>query len=95
VRDVQAGRSTYAIASAFHQTIACVVEEVVERLSDRTGIRDVALTGGVFQNALLSELTMEALVHRGFRVHTHRLVPCNDGGIALGQACIASLEANA
>jgi hydrogenase maturation protein HypF len=53
----------------------------------------VVLTGGVFQNALLSARAADALERRGFTVLLHRLVPCNDGGLALGQAYVASLQA--
>jgi hydrogenase maturation protein HypF len=49
----------------------------------------VGLTGGVFQNALLTELTAAALGRAGFEVAIHRLVPPNDGGLALGQAVSA------
>jgi len=49
----------------------------------------VALSGGVFQNDLLLALTTNGLRRRGFQVYSHRLVPPNDGGIALGQAAVA------
>jgi hydrogenase maturation protein HypF len=50
----------------------------------------VALSGGVFQNRLLLMLTTSALKKAGLAVLVHRLVPCNDGGISLGQAVIAN-----
>ena len=53
---------------------------------ERTGLRTAALTGGVFQNTLLLELTREKLERERFRVLLHSLTPPNDGGIALGQA---------
>jgi hydrogenase maturation protein HypF len=49
----------------------------------------VALSGGVFQNVLLLTMTVDALEAAGFRAHTHRLVPPNDGGLSLGQVAVA------
>ena len=59
-------------------------------LSKNTGIKTVALSGGVFQNRLLMRLTVELLEADGFKVLTHRSVPCNDGCISLGQAVVAN-----
>ena len=58
-------------------------------IAEETGITQVALSGGVFQNRLLLRLAMAVLRREGFSVLTHHLVPCNDGGISLGQAVIA------
>jgi hydrogenase maturation protein HypF len=55
----------------------------------QNGLRTVALSGGVFQNRLLLELAVPRLERAGFRVLLHRQVPCNDGGISLGQAVLA------
>ena len=68
------------------------VAEVCRQVRERAGVDSVALTGGVFQNALLVRLTRAALRDEGFgdeRVITHRLVPPNDGGLSRGQAVIA------
>jgi hydrogenase maturation protein HypF len=54
-----------------------------------TGLGTVALSGGCFQNRLLLELAVPRLEAAGFRVLLHRQVPCNDGGISLGQAALA------
>ena len=50
----------------------------------------VALTGGCFQNRLLTERAAERLERAGFEVLLHRLVPPNDGGISLGQIAVAA-----
>lgn len=77
------------IAYRFHQTMANVICAVCERIAERTGLHTVTLSGGCFQNRLLLALATERLSEAGLRVIVHRQVPCNDGGIALGQAAVA------
>ncbi|MGQ0764658.1 MAG: carbamoyltransferase HypF [Gemmatimonadota bacterium] len=90
VSDVLAGRACGTVSMRFHNWVAEAVLTMVERISDETGLRLIALTGGVFQNALLEALTSEKLAARGFGILRHRTVPCNDGGLALGQAVVAA-----
>lgn len=71
----------------FHVTMAAAVAEMLGILAARTGIRTAALSGGVFQNALLLENLLARL--DDFRVLLPHLVPPNDGGIAYGQAAVA------
>jgi hydrogenase maturation protein HypF len=78
------------IAVRFHSTVAQMIDEMCRLISDNTGIKQVALSGGVFQNRLLLRKTVGVLESSGFQVFTHRQVPCNDGGISLGQAVIAN-----
>jgi hydrogenase maturation protein HypF len=59
-------------------------------LAERHGLTVVALSGGVFQNMLLLDRVVGRLATRGFRVLVHSRVPCNDGGISLGQAVVAA-----
>ncbi|MBT0651588.1 carbamoyltransferase HypF [Geobacter luticola] len=87
--ELLAGVPVADLARRFHATIALAAVEVCERVRDASGVSRVALSGGVFQNKLLSEEMVELLAARGFDVCTHRLVPPNDGGLALGQAVIA------
>ena len=77
------------VASRFHATLVDIVSAVVERIAARTGLSTVALSGGVFQNALLAETLRARLRLDGLSVLTHRSVPPNDGGISLGQLAIA------
>jgi len=83
------GVPTAAIAHRFHQTVAAATTELCLDISKATGLERVILSGGVFQNRLLTEMIYTALTRKGLTVFTHRLVPPNDGGIALGQAAIA------
>jgi len=77
------------IAARFHNGIAALVEEGCALARERYGLDTVALSGGVFQNLLVTERAVARLVARGFRVLLHSRVPCNDGGISLGQAVVA------
>ena len=81
------------MAAGFHAAVARVIGDVAERERARTGIDMVALSGGVFQNTLLLGLARRELEARHFHVLTHRVVPPNDGGLALGQAAVAGYRA--
>ena len=85
-REVARGAGTPVIAARFHNALANWIVWVAEQ----TGVPQVALSGGVFQNGYLVERTVALLEARGFQVYTHQRVPPNDGGIALGQAVIAA-----
>ncbi len=84
-----AGEDKGQLAYDFHAVLAQMAAEFCKKLSEETGIKTAALSGGVFQNKLLLRLTKQLLEASGFRVLIHELVPANDGGIALGQAYYA------
>ena len=90
VKDVRADVPASRISLKFHRTMAQIVREMCSSISKDTGIKVVALSGGVFQNRLLARLVVESLEADGFKVLTHRDVPCNDGCISLGQAVVAN-----
>ncbi|MDO8282649.1 MAG: carbamoyltransferase HypF [Thermodesulfovibrionia bacterium] len=85
VKDKQSGVSTDAIAKIFHNTIIEIIISLAESLRNETGINKVALSGGVFQNAILLSGAFNKLKEKGFTPLIHQLVPSNDGGISLGQ----------
>ena len=88
VSDRRAGAAAGLIGARFHRAVA---DLIVEEASQESGTsQTVALSGGVFQNALLLELTLTGLHARGIHVITHRCVPPNDGGIALGQLLVGN-----
>jgi hydrogenase maturation protein HypF len=84
--DSRRGVGAGIIAARFHNAL---VEGIV-RVAEEAGQRQVALTGGCFQNRLLSERAMSRLAAAGFEVLVHRQVPANDGGLSLGQITVAA-----
>ncbi len=92
--DMAAGVVVGEIAWRFHVTLAEMIADTCRHLRDMTGLSTVALSGGCFQNRLLLKLVIPRLEKENFRVLTHRQVPCNDGGVALGQAVIAHYHMN-
>jgi len=78
------------IAARFHNTVAAAIVETCRQIGRESGLQRVCLSGGTFQNIKLLTRTVPALRREGFTVHLHEKVPPNDGGIALGQAAIAS-----
>ncbi|MDO4204769.1 MAG: carbamoyltransferase HypF [Selenomonadaceae bacterium] len=73
-------------AYRFHESLARWTAAACEKARETTRLSTVALSGGVFQNALLTRLTAALLAESDFRVLTHRQIPANDGGISVGQA---------
>ena len=92
VADVKTGVPPAVIAARFHQGMAQMIGDVCVRLREETGLDEVALSGGVFQNVTLLERVLPILRANGFTIYTHHLVPPNDGGLALGQAVIAAVR---
>ena len=80
------GADSGRLAYLFHQTLAEQITAACMEARNVSGRQKVALSGGVFQNRLLFRLTEERLMEEGFEVLRHRMVPPNDGGIAIGQA---------
>lgn len=89
VGDLKRGVALPVIAARFHAGVVAMIAGVSARLRQRTGLDRVVLSGGVFQNVTLLEGARRALAAAGFAVFSHRRVPPNDGGIALGQAVVA------
>jgi hydrogenase maturation protein HypF len=90
--DVRTGVPSSLIGARFHSAVVDLVATVARRARAETGLSTVALSGGVFQNALLLTGACRVLRREGFTVLRHRVVPPNDGGLALGQLMIAARE---
>jgi hydrogenase maturation protein HypF len=93
VGDLRAGTDRAVVAARFHTTLARTAVSVCERLAEHTGVRAVALSGGVFANRRLVTEVGTGLAAAGLTVLTHSRVPTNDGGISLGQAAVATARA--
>jgi hydrogenase maturation protein HypF len=87
--ELRAGRPIPTIAAAFHNTVADFTRAACVAVREKHRLERVVLSGGCFQNALLTRRLLDGLSREGFEVLTHRLVPPNDGGISLGQAVVA------
>jgi hydrogenase maturation protein HypF len=90
VADLAVGVPREIVAARFQNGVAALIEAGCLLLRERHGLGTVALSGGVFQNLLLLRGAVGRLEARGFRVLLHSRVPCNDGGISLGQAVVAA-----
>ncbi len=91
VSDLKRGVPVSDIGMKFHNTVVEMVLRSAEILREETGIDTVALSGGVFQNRILTEKCLRELPERGFKVLVHQVVPPNDGGLSLGQAVYGGL----
>ncbi|MFN4182346.1 MAG: carbamoyltransferase HypF, partial [bacterium] len=76
----QSGEKPAMLCARFHHTLV----EMMVQVAQRAGKKKVLLSGGCFQNALLTNLAFQRLSDEGFLVYTHQRVPPNDGGISLG-----------
>ena len=90
VADLCRGVPGPVISRRFHSTLTTLFADLCSEIRKQTGLDRVALSGGVFQNAVFSTALAGRLEKKGFRVYTQRLVPANDGGLSLGQAAAAA-----
>jgi hydrogenase maturation protein HypF len=90
IADLDRAAGAPEISMRFHRGLALSIADGCELVRETSSLNTVALSGGVFQNLLLSELAVDELQRRGFEVLTHHRIPANDGGISIGQAAIAA-----
>src|SRR5262249_19794587 len=88
--EIERLREPSQVARRFHATLVEIIAHVCARLRREEGLDVVVLSGGVFQNALLSGEVINRLDRDGFRVYRHCHVPPGDGGLSLGQLAIAA-----
>jgi len=90
IRALSEGGEVTALALGFHEAVVGMVARVCGILCGRYGVRDVALSGGVFLNRLLTEGCLGRFRALGYNAFINRQTPPGDGGISLGQAFLAS-----
>jgi hydrogenase maturation protein HypF len=83
---LEAGRDRGEIAASCQAALARGLAAMAVEVAGRTGARRIGLSGGVAYNAMIHRVIREAVLEAGFEFVTNTLVPCGDGGIALGQA---------
>jgi hydrogenase maturation protein HypF len=90
VTDVKKGVPRGEIAARFHIALSNMMVDAVAKVGQKTDLDRVVLSGGVFNNDTIFSRISRMLQAKGFKVYTHSIVPCGDGGIALGQAMAAA-----
>jgi hydrogenase maturation protein HypF len=90
VHDFQMGVSAARISARFHNTLIRLFTELCTHIRKERELNRVVLSGGCFQNSILLAGLIRQLQKNRFEVFAHEQVPCNDGGIALGQAVVAA-----
>jgi len=90
VRDARKHVAPARIARRFHTTLVEMIGNACAQLARGEGLRDVVLSGGVFQNAILATEVPAKLRALGLVPHVHRRMPPNDGGLAFGQLAVAA-----
>ncbi len=89
---LQAGKDSGELAFSFHLTLQVAFCKMARTIRDKTGLNRVVLSGGCFQNRILTEGMIAELEKAGFDVFFHTAIPTNDGCISLGQAVCAGAQ---
>ncbi|HBQ64217.1 MAG TPA: hypothetical protein DD727_04695 [Clostridiales bacterium] len=90
VEDMESGVEKSRISAKFHNTIIAATAHCVERIRDKTGISQIVLSGGVFENQFILLGLIRELSATGFKVYHNQRIPINDGGVSFGQAAVAA-----
>ena len=90
VNDIKNKTPVHKISTKFHNTVIEVILQTVSKISQQHNIKEVALSGGTFQNKFLTENIEQKLAQKGYSVYSQLKIPANDGGIALGQLIVGA-----
>jgi hydrogenase maturation protein HypF len=90
VNDLKCGVPAGILSRRFHEGFVDVLARVAKQIHAKTGLQNICLSGGSFQNVFLLEHLKRKLETDSLNVFTHSEVPCGDGGLSLGQALVAA-----
>ena len=90
VNDLKCGVPAGIVSRRFHEGFVDVLARTAKLIYGETGLDNICLSGGSFQNVFLLEHLKRRLEAEGLKVFTHSEVPCGDGGLSLGQALVAA-----
>lgn len=92
IKTAKSKASAEELALGFHIMICDLIVRIAQKYKKQCGVSQIALSGGVFNNRIITARSIEKLEEKGFSVYINERVPCGDGGIALGQAYLSSME---
>jgi hydrogenase maturation protein HypF len=95
IADIRNKTALPILAARFHNGVATMVCDACIHVRGETGLNEVALSGGVWQNMALLKRTVRGLHTEGFDVLIHHQIPANDGGLSLGQAMVGAAKLKA
>ena len=90
INDIRKDVDASIISARFHNTLAKIILDITKK----SEVNKVVLSGGCFQNAMLTERTINLLRENNYQVYWHQRIPPNDGGIALGQIAASLMKNN-
>jgi len=92
IADIRSKTAISVISARFHNGVAKMVRDASVQIRHETGLNEILLSGGVWQNMVLLEQTVQGLHAEGFDVKIHHQIPTNDGGLSLGQALVGAAK---
>lgn len=90
IYDINSKNNISIIGKKFHNTVVKGTIEMALSIREDTNINTIVISGGVFQNEILFKGVIEGLNKYNFNVIAHKIIPCNDSGVSLGQLVIAN-----
>jgi hydrogenase maturation protein HypF len=90
LEDLRKGEAPSRMSLRFHVGVADGYVRAAIAAQERTGIREVCLSGGVFHNRLLTQLVCSGLREVGMEIYLPEKVSPGDGGLSYGQAAVAA-----